>query len=60
MKNIISKIRSFARGKRGVAIAEYCILLFIVAIGVVVALRGLSSAEQNTINLAATDLGAGS
>ena len=57
MKKILKKVKAFLRGTRGAVLAEYAVLLFVVATALIVGLGAMTGAIHNVINNTTTNLG---
>ena len=57
MKKFLSKVKSFLRNNRGAVLAEYAVLLFVVATALVIGLGAMTGAIHNVVNNTTTNLG---
>ena len=57
MRKLINKGKTFLRSNRGAVLAEYAVLLFVIATALVIALGAMTGAMHNVINNTTTNLG---
>ena len=57
MKRLIYRIKNFVHSNNGAVLAEYAVLLFVVATALVVGLGAMTGAIHNVINNTTTNLG---
>jgi len=57
MKKFFGKVKTFLRTNRGAVLAEYSVLLFVIAVALIVGLGAMRNAIHNVINNTTTQLG---
>jgi len=57
VKKFLGKVKNFVRTSRGAVLAEYAVLLFVIAVALIVGLGAMRNAIHNVINNTTTQLG---
>lgn len=57
MKNLFKKVKTFLRTNRGAVLAEYAVLLFVIATALIIGLGAMRNAIHNVVNNTTTQLG---
>ena len=57
MRKFFGKIKRFVRTSRGAVLAEYAVLLFVIAVALIIGLGAMSNAIHNVVNNTTTQLG---
>lgn len=57
MKTFLGKIKQFVQDSRGAVLAEYSVLLFVIAVALIIGIGALTNAMHNVVNNTTTQLG---
>ena len=57
MRKFFGKVKTFVRGSRGAVLAEYAVLLFVIAVALIIGLTAMRNAIHNVINNKKTQVG---